>query len=87
MIRQIAPVFFTTNIPRTLGYYEDVLGFSCSGTWDDPPVYAIVARDQHAIHFRDSRASASDRILPIIELSGGLTVTMPLGCASGPLGL
>ena len=22
------------------------------GTWQDPPVYAIVARDQHAIHFR-----------------------------------
>ena len=20
--------------------------------WQDPPVYAIVARDQHAIHFR-----------------------------------
>ena len=22
------------------------------GTWQDPPVYAIVARDEHAIHFR-----------------------------------
>jgi uncharacterized glyoxalase superfamily protein PhnB len=22
------------------------------GTWQDPPVYAIVARDQQAIHFR-----------------------------------
>jgi glyoxalase/bleomycin resistance protein/dioxygenase superfamily protein len=28
------------------------LGFECLGTWQDPPVYAIVARDQHAIHFR-----------------------------------
>src|SRR6476661_7368079 len=52
MIRQIAPLFFTTDIPRTLAYYKEKLGFDCLGTWQDPPVYAIVARDQHAIHFR-----------------------------------
>jgi uncharacterized glyoxalase superfamily protein PhnB len=52
MIRRIAPQFFTSNIPRTLTYYEDKLGFKCLGTWQDPPVYAIVARDQQAIHFR-----------------------------------
>jgi uncharacterized glyoxalase superfamily protein PhnB len=52
MIRQIAPAFFTTNIPATLAWYKDKLGFDCTGTWQDPPVYAIVARDQHAIHFR-----------------------------------
>jgi uncharacterized glyoxalase superfamily protein PhnB len=52
MIRQIAPQFFTTNIPATLAYYKDKLGFECLGTWQDPPVYAIVTRDQHAIHFR-----------------------------------
>jgi len=52
MIRQIAPVFFTLDIPRTLAYYDVKLGFKCLGTWQDPPVYAIVARDQRAIHFR-----------------------------------
>ena len=52
MIRQIAPQFFTTDIPATLAYYKDKLGFECRGTWHDPPVYAIVERDQHAIHFR-----------------------------------
>ena len=52
MIRQIAPVFFTLDIPRTLAYYKDKLAFECLGRWQDPPVYAIVARDQHAIHFR-----------------------------------
>jgi uncharacterized glyoxalase superfamily protein PhnB len=52
MIRQIAPQFFTTDIPATLAYYKDRLGFECLGTWQDPPVYAIVVRDQHAIHFR-----------------------------------
>ena len=52
MIRQIVPVFFTMDIPRTLAFYKDKLGFDCLGTWLDPPVYAIVARDRHAIHFR-----------------------------------
>ncbi len=52
MIRQIAPLFFTTNIVGTLAYYKEKLGFECRGTWQDPPIYAIVARDEHAIHFR-----------------------------------
>jgi uncharacterized glyoxalase superfamily protein PhnB len=52
MIRQIAPLFFTMDVPGTLAYYKAKLGFKCWGTWQDPPVYAIVARDQQAIHFR-----------------------------------
>jgi uncharacterized glyoxalase superfamily protein PhnB len=52
MIRLIAPQFFTIDIPGTLAYYKDKLGFECLGTWQDPPVYAIVARDQRTIHFR-----------------------------------
>lgn len=52
MIRQIAPQFFSTDIPRTLAYYKESLGFECLGSWQDPPVYAIVARDRHTVHFR-----------------------------------
>lgn len=52
MIRHIAPQFFTTDLRATLAYYRDTLGFSCLGTWGTPPVYAIVARDEHRIHFR-----------------------------------
>lgn len=52
MIRQIVPLFFTVDIPSTLEYYREKLGFDCLGTWQDPPVYAIVARDRQAIHFR-----------------------------------
>lgn len=40
------------DIPRTLAWYQDKLGFECVGTWDDPPVYAIVARDGQRINFR-----------------------------------
>ncbi len=52
MIRQIAPQFFTTRIAATLAYYKEKLGFDCVGAWQEPPVYAIVARDGHRIHFR-----------------------------------
>ena len=52
MVRQIAPLFFTMAIPATLAYYKDKLGFECLGTWQDPPVYAMVAREQQTIHFR-----------------------------------
>jgi hypothetical protein len=52
MIRQIAPQFFTTDMHVTLVYYGDKLGFDCVSTWQDPPVYAIVARDENRIHFR-----------------------------------
>ncbi len=52
MIRQIVPLFFTTDIPATVAWYSHKLGFECLGAWHDPPVYAILARDRHAIHFR-----------------------------------
>jgi len=52
MIRHIAPQFFTTTLAATLAYYRDTLGFELLGTWSDPPVYAIIARDDHRIHFR-----------------------------------
>ena len=52
MVRQIAPLFFTMDIPATLAYYKEKLGFKCLGTWHDPPVYAMVARDRQEIHFR-----------------------------------
>jgi uncharacterized glyoxalase superfamily protein PhnB len=52
VIRRIAPQFFTLDIRGALAYYKDKLGFECSGTWQDPPVYALVERDQQAIHFR-----------------------------------
>ncbi len=60
MIRQIAPQFFTLNILSTIAYYETKLGFKCLGTWQDPPIYAIVARDQQSIHFRCAEAPVAN---------------------------
>jgi uncharacterized glyoxalase superfamily protein PhnB len=60
MIRRIVPQFFTLDIPGTVAYYEAKLGFKCLGTWQDPPVYAIVARDEQAIHFRCAEPPAAN---------------------------
>jgi uncharacterized glyoxalase superfamily protein PhnB len=57
MIRQIAPVFFTADLAGTLTYYGDKLGFACVGIYGHPPFYAIVARDEHAVHFRSVDAT------------------------------
>jgi uncharacterized glyoxalase superfamily protein PhnB len=59
MLRMIAPVFFSTDLVATVGYYEEKLGFRCLGTWRDPPVYAIVARDGREIHFRCAAGAAA----------------------------
>jgi catechol 2,3-dioxygenase-like lactoylglutathione lyase family enzyme len=63
MIRQIAPQFLTTDLLATLDYYKHKLGFDCLSLWHDPPVYAIVARDGHRIHFRvvESLATPPDK--------------------------
>ncbi|HKV25492.1 MAG TPA: VOC family protein [Candidatus Acidoferrum sp.] len=60
MILRIAPQFFTMDIPKTLSYYQEKLGFECLSTWLDPPVYAIVARDGVAIHFRCAAPPAAN---------------------------
>src|SRR5690242_8838647 len=52
MIRQIAPQFFASDLAATLAYYREMLGFECLGTWQERPVYAILGRDGHRIHFR-----------------------------------
>jgi hypothetical protein len=33
MVRQIAPLFFTMDIPATVAYYINKFGFECLGTW------------------------------------------------------
>lgn len=60
MIRQIAPLFFSIDIPATIAWYKEKLGFDCLGTWQDPPEYAIVARDERAIHFRCAEPSTAN---------------------------
>ena len=71
MIRQVVPRFFTLDILDILAYYDAKLGFECLGTWQDPPVYAIVARDQQAIHFRCAGPPSSSQSQQIFGRTAG----------------
>lgn len=40
------PIFNVRNVPASIGYYVDKLGFTLEWDWGDPPGFACVARDQ-----------------------------------------
>ena len=50
-LKKIAPQFVVTDVVKTAEYYRDQLGFTILGYFKDPPVYAMVARDEVEIHF------------------------------------
>lgn len=52
MIAAIVPQFFTTNLPSTLTYYNDLLGFETQFTFGEPTFYAGAIRDDHSLFFR-----------------------------------
>ena len=49
-LKQIAPQFVVPDVVTTAEYYRDALGFTILGYYPDPPVYAIVRRDNVEIH-------------------------------------
>ena len=50
-LTQIAPAFVVPDVVKTAEYYRDVLGFKILGYFAEPPVFAMVARDNVEIHF------------------------------------
>lgn len=47
----LAPQFVVPDVVQTAEYYRDKLGFEILGFFAEPPVYAMVRRDQAEIHF------------------------------------
>jgi len=47
----IAPQFVVPDVVRTAEFYCEKLGFELLGYFLDPPVYAMVRRDNAEIHF------------------------------------
>jgi catechol 2,3-dioxygenase-like lactoylglutathione lyase family enzyme len=47
----VAPRFAVPDVVRAAEYYRDVLGFEILGFLQDPPVLALVSRDDVEIHF------------------------------------
>ncbi|NER83138.1 MAG: bleomycin resistance family protein [Leptolyngbya sp. SIO1D8] len=45
----LTPILNVKNIPDSIRYYVDVLGFKQDWDWDDPPTFASVSRDDVCI--------------------------------------
>lgn len=52
--KSICPHFVVPDVVASAEYYRHVLGFKILGYWLDPPVFAIVARDDIEIQFGKS---------------------------------
>ncbi len=52
--KSICPQFVVPDVGASAEHYRDVLGFKIMGYWLDPPVFAIVARDDVEIQFGKS---------------------------------
>jgi len=50
-LKRVAPTFVVPDVVKTAEYYRDVLGFKILGYFLDPPVFAMVARDDVELHF------------------------------------
>ena len=46
------PKLLVRDVPASLRFYEEVLGFDCAATFGDPPAFAIVERDGLGIHLK-----------------------------------
>jgi len=49
--KRLAPQIVVPDVVRTAEYYRDELGFKILNYFADPPVYAMVERDDVEIHF------------------------------------
>ena len=49
--KRVAPQIVVPDVVTTAEWYRDKLGFTVLGYFADPPVYAMVERDDVEIHF------------------------------------
>ena len=56
-----APVLLVRDVPKSIAYWRDCLGFGAS-TFGDPPVFAILRRD--SCHMMLADAPADHEIVP-----------------------
>ena len=50
VLNESATVFVVTNVPQSVAYFRDALGFEVEFLYGEPPDYAGVARDNVAVH-------------------------------------
>jgi hypothetical protein len=57
-----APILMVRNVPASVTYWVDKVGFTVGGLWGEPPEFAILDRD--AAHLMLSQAPGDHTIVP-----------------------
>jgi hypothetical protein len=65
-----AAVLFVASLARSLAYWTEKVGFSVRSVHGDPPMFAILARDERFLMLR--QAAAGQTITPYWRVSPGL---------------
>ena len=50
-LTKAAPTFVVPDVVATAEYYRDKMGFTILGFFAEPPVFAMIARDEVELHF------------------------------------
>ena len=59
---RLSPQLVVPDVVTTAEYYRDELGFKILGYFADPPVYAMVERDEVEIHFGKADGGATVQV-------------------------
>ncbi len=51
-----APLFFVSDIHRSVAYYCNVLGFANTGLWGDPPFFSMPRRDNMIVMLQETKS-------------------------------
>lgn len=51
-----APLFFVSDIHQSVAYYSNVLGFTNTGLWGDPPFFSMPRRDNMIVMLQETES-------------------------------
>jgi predicted enzyme related to lactoylglutathione lyase len=57
----ISPLLIVSDLQRSIAFYTGTLGFTCLGTWGEPPVFSILRRDRAELMLSTGDADAEPR--------------------------
>jgi len=69
-IQRQAAVMFASDLPRTIKYWNEQIGFATHGTFLEPPVFAIMERNSNYMMLK--RLAEGDTIVPYADRDEGL---------------
>lgn len=64
-ITSIRPMLAVKDLPRTIAFYTNDLGFSCTATFGEPPVWCTLVRDGQEIMFNAPPREDVERDVPM----------------------